>query len=163
MTKDLQVMNEIATIVDDPDTTPMSVRLPTKEEKIHPKGEVEEKNRLQEREGVEMITMNEEPLAEARIRKGRTSHQGATQNKGIKLTLVNGYPTLTPTITPREVITPTVNILKMKVLPVYHLCQPTPMTYLSHLMKELEDASWLTAQTYHTLSMLISILMKMTC
>ena len=49
MTKDLLVMIEIATIVEGPDTTPMSVWLPTKEEKTHPKGEVEEKNHLQER------------------------------------------------------------------------------------------------------------------
>ena len=63
-----------------------------------------------------MIIMNEEHPGEARIRKGRTSHQGATQNKDIKLMLVNGYPT--PTATPREVITPTPKILKMKVLPV---------------------------------------------
>ena len=55
---------------------------------------------------------------EARIRKGRTSHQGATQNEDIKLMLVNGYPALTPTVTPEEVITLTPNILKMKVLPV---------------------------------------------
>ena len=116
MTKDLRVMSVIATIVEDPDTTPMSVRPPTKEEKIHPKGEVEEKNHHLERGGVEMIVMNEEPLGEARIRKGRTSHQGATQNEDIKLMLVNGYPAPTPTITPREVITPTPNILKMKVL-----------------------------------------------
>ena len=74
MTKDLQVMNEIATIVEDPDTNPMSVRLPTKEEKILPKEEVEEKNHCQEREGVEMIIMNEEHLGEAKIWKGRTSH-----------------------------------------------------------------------------------------
>ena len=40
MTKDLRVVNEIATIVEDPDTTPMSVHPPTNEEKIHPKGEV---------------------------------------------------------------------------------------------------------------------------
>ena len=65
-----------------------------------------------------MITMNEEPLEEASIRKGRTSHQGATQNEDIKLMLVNGYPAPTPTTTPREVITPTPNTLKMKVLPV---------------------------------------------
>ena len=65
-----------------------------------------------------MIVMNEDPLTEARIRKGRTSHQGATQNKDIKLMLVNRYPALTPTTTSREVITPTPNILKMKVLPV---------------------------------------------
>ena len=63
MTKDLLVMSEIATIVEDPDTTLMSVWLPTKEEKTHLKEEVEEKNHLQEREGVEMIVMNEEPLA----------------------------------------------------------------------------------------------------
>ena len=118
MTKDLLVMSEIATIVEDPDTTPMSVRHPTGEEKILPKEEVEEKNRHQGREGVGMIDMNEDPLGEARIRKGRTSHQGATQNEDIKLMLVNGYPVLTPTTTPKEVITPTPNILKMKVLPV---------------------------------------------
>ena len=40
MTKDLLVVSVIATIVEDPDTTPMSVRLPTKEENIHPKEEV---------------------------------------------------------------------------------------------------------------------------
>ena len=118
MTNDLQVVNVIATIVEDPDTTPMSVRPPTKEEKIHPKGEVQEKNHHQEREGVEMIVMNEEPLGEARIRKGRKNHQRATQNEDIKLMLVNGYPAPTSTITPKKVITPTPNILKMKVLPV---------------------------------------------
>ena len=111
-------MNAIAIIVEDPDTTPMSVRLPTKEEKILPKEEVEEKNHHQEKEGVEMIVMKEEHLGEARFQKGRTSHQGATQNKDIKLMLVNGYPAPTPTITPREAITPSPNILKMKVLPV---------------------------------------------
>ena len=163
MTKDLLVVSEIATIVEDPDTTPMSVRLPTKEEKILPREEVEEKNHRQGRGGVEMIVMNEEHLGEARIRKGRRSHQGATQNKDIKLMLVNGYPAPTPTVTPKEVITPTPNILKMSVLPVQHLCQPTPMTYLTHQMKELEDASWLKAHRYHTPSMLISIVMKMTC
>ena len=65
-----------------------------------------------------MIAMNEEPLREARIRKGRTSNQGAAQNEDIKLMLVNGYPGATPTTTSREVITLTLNILKMKVLPV---------------------------------------------
>ena len=65
-----------------------------------------------------MIVMNEDPLGEARTRKGRTSHQGATQEEDIKLMLVNGYPVPTLTITPKEVITPTPNILKMKVLPV---------------------------------------------
>ena len=118
MTKDLLVVSEIATIVEDPDTTPMSVRLPTREEKTLPREEVEEKNHHQEKEGVEMIVMNKDPHREARIRKGRTSHQGATQNEDIKLMLVNGYPAPTPTITPREAITPTPNILKMKVLPV---------------------------------------------
>ena len=118
MTKDLLVVSEIATIVEDPDTIPMSVQHPTKEEKILQKEEVEEKNHHQEREGVEMIVMNEEPLGEARIRKRRTNHQRATQNKDIKLMLVNGYPAPTPTINLREAITPTPNILKMKVLPV---------------------------------------------
>ena len=118
MTKDLLVVIAIATIVEDPDTTLESVRLPTKEEKTHLKGEAKEKNHHQERGGVEMIVMNEDPHGEARIRKGRTSHQGATQNKDIKLMLVNGYPAVTLTITPREAITPTPNILKMKVLPV---------------------------------------------
>ena len=118
MTKDLLVVSVIATIVEDPDTTPMSVRLPTKEEKILPKEEVEEKNHHQEIEGVEMIVMNEDTHGEARIQKERTSHQGATQNEYIKIMLVNGYPTPTPTTTPREAITPIPNILKMKVLPV---------------------------------------------
>ena len=118
MTKDLPVESAIATIAGDPDTIPMSVRHPTKEEKNHLRGEIEEKNHHQEREGVEMIVMNEDPHGEVRIRKEMTSHQGATQNKDIKLMLVNGYPALTPTITPREVVTPTPNILKMKVLRV---------------------------------------------
>ena len=116
MTKDLLVESKTATVVEDPDTIPMSVRLPTREEKILQKEEA--KNHHQEREGVEMIIMNEEHPGEERIRKGRTSHQGATQNEDIKLMLVNGYPAPTPTATPRKVITPTPKILKMKVLPV---------------------------------------------
>ena len=100
-------------------------------------------NHLQKREGVEMIVMNEDHLIEARIRKGRTSHQRATQEEDIKLMLVNGYPVLTPTTTPREAITPTPTMLKMMVLPVLHLFHPTPTTYLAHQMKEWEDASWL--------------------
>ena len=118
MTKDLLVVSVIATTVEDPDTTPMNVRPPTKEEKILPKEEVEDKNHHQEKGGVEMIVMNEDPLGEARIRKGWKSHQGATQKEDIKLMLVNGYPAPTPTITPKEVITPTPNILKVKVFPV---------------------------------------------
>ena len=118
MTKDLLVVIIIATVVEDTDTNPMSVRLPTKEEKILQKEEVEEKNHHQEREGVEMTVMNEEHHGEARIQKEKKSHQGSTQNEDIKLMLVNGYPAPTPTITPREAITPTPNILKMKVLPV---------------------------------------------
>ena len=51
--------------------------------------------------------MNEEHPGEVRIRKGMTSHQRATQNEDNKLTLVNGYPAPTPTITPKKVITPT--------------------------------------------------------
>ena len=61
--------------------------------------EVEEKNHHLEKEGVEMIVMNEDPHGKVRIRKERTSHQGATQNEDIKLMLVNGYPAPTPTIT----------------------------------------------------------------
>ena len=109
-------MSVIATIVEDPDTIPMSVGHPAKEEKILQK-EVEEKNHHQERE-VEMIVMNEEHPGEARIQKERTNHQGATQNEDTKLALVNEYPAPTPIATPREVITPTPKILKMKVLPV---------------------------------------------
>ena len=118
MTKDLLAESETATVVEDPDTIPMNVRLPTREEKILPREEVEEKNHHLEKEGVEMIVMNEDTHGEARIRKGRKNHQGATQNDDIKLMLVNGYPAPTPTATPREVITPTPKILKMKVLPV---------------------------------------------
>ena len=118
MKKDTPVVSKIATIVEDPDTIPMSVRLPTKEEKILQKEGVEDKNHHQEKEGVEMIVLNEDPVGEARIRKGRTNYQRATQNEDIKLMLVNGYPAPTPTATPKEVITPTPKTLKMKVLPV---------------------------------------------
>ena len=116
MTKDLLVESEIATIVGDPDTIPMCTA-PYKRKKILQKEGVEYKNHHQEK-GVEMIVMNEEHPGEARIWKGRTNHQRATQNEDIKLMLVNGYPAPTPTITPREAITLTPNILKMKVLPV---------------------------------------------
>ena len=51
-----------------------------------------------------MVVMNEDPLVEARIRKGRTSHQRATQDKDIKLMLANGYLVPTPTTTLREAI-----------------------------------------------------------
>ena len=129
----------------------------------HLKGEVEEKIHHQVREGVEMIVMNEDPLEEARIWKGKTNHQGSIQDEDIKLMLVNGYPVPTLMTTPREAITPAPKILKMKVLPELLLCHPTPMIYLTHLMKELEDASWLKALRYHTPSILISIVMKMTC
>src|SRR4051812_32738901 len=118
MTKDLLVESETATIVEDPDTIPMSVQLPTRKEKTLPKEEAEERNHYLEKEGVEMIVMNEDTHGEARIRKERKSHQGATQNEDINLMFVNGYPAPTPTTTPREVISPIPNILKMKVLPV---------------------------------------------
>ena len=117
MTKDLLVESKTVTIVEDPDTIPMSVRLPTKEENTLQKEGVEEKNHHQDKEGVEMIVMNEDTHGEARIRKGRKNHQGATQDEDIKLMLVNGYPAPAPTMTPREAITPTPNILKMKVFP----------------------------------------------
>ena len=117
MREDHQVMTVIATIVESPDTTPMSVRLPTRKETNHQEEDTEEMNHLVKREGVEMIIMNEDTLEEARIRRGRTSHQGATQEEDIKLMLVNGFLAPTPTTTPREVITPTLTIVKMKVLP----------------------------------------------
>ena len=60
MTNDLLVVSVIATIVEDPETIPMSVRLPTKEETILQNEGVEEKNHHQEKEGVEMIVMNKE-------------------------------------------------------------------------------------------------------
>src|SRR6187399_2321267 len=107
--------------------------------------------------------MNEDPLVKAKIRKGRTNHQGAIQDEDIKLMLVNWYLVPTPMNTPREATTPTSKILKMKVLPELLFCQPTPMTYLTHQMKELEDASWLKALRYHTPNILISIVMKMIC
>ena len=74
----------------------------------------------------------ESPPRERRSRydryERRTSHRSkdsdrkkkssrSYKNEDIKLMLVNGYPDLTPTTTPREVITPILNILKMKVLP----------------------------------------------
>ena len=55
MTKDLLVESETATIVEGPDTIPMSVWPPTREEKILPGEKVEEKNHHLEKEGVEMI------------------------------------------------------------------------------------------------------------
>ena len=146
MKRDLLVVIETATIVEDPDTTQMSVRLPTREEK-NLQEEEQEMSHLGEREGVEMIVMNEDPLGEARIRRGKTSHQGATQEEDIKLMLVNGSPAPTLTINPMEAITPTPTIVKMKVLPDLHSYPPTPTptTYLIHQMRELEDASWLKA------------------
>ena len=116
MTKDLLVESAIATIVGDPNTIPMSVRHPTKEEKILQEEEAKEKNHHQERGGVEMIVMNEDLLEETRNRKGNTSQPRVILEEDIKLMLMNGYPAPTPTITPKEVITPTTNILKMKVL-----------------------------------------------
>ena len=84
-----------------------------------------------------MIVMNEDPLEGARIRNERTSHPRATQEEDIKLMLVNGFLAPTPTTTPREAITPTPTIVKMKVLPDLLLCHPTPMIYLIHQMKKL--------------------------
>ena len=73
--KDLLVESAIVTIVGDPDTIPMSVRHPTKEEKILQEEEAKEKNHHQERGG-EMIAMNEDHHGETKIRKGRIIHQG---------------------------------------------------------------------------------------
>ena len=113
-----QVVTETAIIVGSPDTTQMSARLPTKEEKSHLEDEAQEMNHLKEREGVEMIVMNEDTQGEVEIRRRRTSTPRATQEGNIKLMLVNGFPAPTPTTTPREAITPTPTIVKMMVLPV---------------------------------------------
>jgi hypothetical protein len=90
--------------------------LSTKEMSHQEKG-VEEMNQLVEREGLGKIDMNEDLLEEARIQKGKTSQPRATQEEDPKLMLVNGYPAPTPTSNPREAITPTPTIVKMKVLP----------------------------------------------
>ncbi len=50
MTKYLLVESEIATIVEDPDTIPMSVRLPTREEKILQKEEAKDHHQEREKE-----------------------------------------------------------------------------------------------------------------
>ena len=120
MREDHQVVIVIAIIVESPDTTPMSVRLPTRKETNHQEEDIEEMNHLIRREGVEMIVMNEDTLEEARIQRGRTSHQRDAQEEDTKLMLVNGFLAPTPTTTPREVITPTPTIVKMKVLPDLH-------------------------------------------
>jgi hypothetical protein len=112
-----QVVTAIATIVGSPDTTPMSARLPTNEEKSHLEDEAQGMNHLKEREGVEMIVMNEDTQGEVEIRRRRTSTPRATQEGNIKLMLVNGFLAPTPTTTPREAITPTPTIVKMMVLP----------------------------------------------
>ena len=65
-----------------------------------------------------MIVMNKDLLREVRIQRGKISQPRATKGEDIKLMLVNGYPVPTSTTTPKEVITPTLNILKMKMLPV---------------------------------------------
>jgi hypothetical protein len=85
MKRDLLAVIKIATIVEDPNTTQMGVRLPTREEKNHQGEEAQGMNHLGKREGVEMIVMNEDPLGKARIQRGKTSHQGATQEEDIKL------------------------------------------------------------------------------
>ena len=132
MTKDILVVIVIATIVEDPYTTPVSVRLPTRKEKIHQKGGVEEMNHLQAREGVYVIIMNEDPLEEVRIQRGKTSHQRATQDEDIKLMLVNGFLAPTLTTTPTKVITLILTIFKMMVLLDLLSYPPTHMTYLIH-------------------------------
>jgi len=98
----------------------MSAWLPTNEEKSHLEDEAQGMNHLKEREGVEMIVMNEDPQGEVGTRRRRTSTPRATQEEDIKLMLVNGFPAPTPTTTPREAITPTPTIVKMKVLPDLH-------------------------------------------
>ena len=98
----------------------MSARPPTREEKNHLEDEAQEMSHLEEREGVEMIVMNEDPQGEVGIQRRRTSTPRATQEENIKLMLVNGFSAPTPTTTPREAITPTPTIVKVKVLPDLH-------------------------------------------
>ena len=81
MTKDLLVESEIATVVEDPDTIPMSVRLPIREEKILQEEEAKEKNHHQERGGVEMIVMNEDTHGEARIQRKEKSSRSYTKQR----------------------------------------------------------------------------------
>ena len=109
-----QVVTESATIVGSPNTTPMSARLPTNEEKSHLEDEAQGMNHLKEREGVEMIVMNEDPQGEVEIQRRRTSTPRATQEEDIKLMLVNGFPASNP------IIIPTPTIVKMKLLPELH-------------------------------------------
>src|SRR6266566_2189708 len=92
-----QVVTKTGTIVGSPDTTPMSARLPTNEEKSHLEHEVQEMNHLEEREGVEMTVMNEDPQGEVGTRRRRTSTPRATQEEDINIMLVNGFPAPTPT------------------------------------------------------------------
>ena len=73
------VVTGIVTIVEGPDTTPMSAWPPTKEEKSHLEERAQEMSHLEEREGVEMIVMNEDPPGEVKIWRRRTSIPRATQ------------------------------------------------------------------------------------
>ena len=93
------VVIETATSAED--TTQMSARLPTKEEKNHLEDESQEMSHLVEREGVEKITMNEDTHGEARNWGRRTNTPRAVQEENIKLMLVNG--SLAPSLitTPR--------------------------------------------------------------
>ena len=118
---------------------------------------------LVDREGVYKITMNEDTHGEARNQRGRKNTPRGDQEEDIKLMLVNGSLALSLITTPREAITPTPTIVKMKVLPGLSLFSPTPMTYLIHQMRESKTASWLKAPRYHTPSFLISVVMRMTC
>src|SRR3954470_10804274 len=106
-----QVVIESATIVGIPDTSQMSARFPTNKEKSHHEDEAQEMNHLVEREGVEMIVMNEDPHGEVGTRRRRTSTQREAQEEDIKLMLVSGFLAPNPTTTPREVITPTPTIV----------------------------------------------------
>jgi hypothetical protein len=70
MIEDHQVVTVIVTIVEDPDTIPMSVQHLTRKETNHQEEDIEEMNHLTRREGVEMIVMNEDPLEEALVENG---------------------------------------------------------------------------------------------
>ena len=116
-----------------------------------------------EREGVEKIVMNEDTHGEARNQRRRTNTLRADLEEDINLMFVNVSVASNLTVNPREATTPILTIVKMKVLPALHLFPPTPMTYFIHQIRGLETASWLKAPRYNTPSILILIVMRMTC
>jgi hypothetical protein len=117
MRVDLQSVIVCAIIVEETDTSQMSARHLSRSEMSLLEERVEEMNHLEGREGVKKIDMNEDLRKETKIRREETTLPRDTQEEDPKLMLVNGYPVLTPITNPKEAITPTPTIVKMKVLP----------------------------------------------